>query len=82
MSHPADPALVERCAALARQHAAELRVRATRLGTAAHECPWAGPAARAFRGDVDGLLLVLRTAALRLDGAADGFARYAMRVRP
>lgn len=81
MSEPPDPALVDRCAGLARAHAADLRVRARRLGATAEASAWAGPAARAFRDGTQGLVDRLVSAAGHLDDAADLLTRHAAALR-
>lgn len=76
-----DPALVARCAALARHHAEMLRARAARLAGRAGASEWAGPAARTFRAETDELVARLHAAARHLDDAAGRLDRHAATLR-
>ena len=81
MSGLPDPDLLEASAARLAQHARAAREHAARLGGAAAQCRWDGPAARAFRVEADEVTARLRAAAHRLDTAADALRRHAVEVR-
>jgi hypothetical protein len=62
------------------RHAAAARARALVLGTTVAAAGWHGPAADAFHGPAHVSIAALRSAAGRLDDAADALRRHAVKV--
>jgi hypothetical protein len=62
------------------RHAASTRARALQLGSAMAAADWHGIAADAFSGEAHVAIAALRSAAGRLDDAADALRRHAGRV--
>jgi uncharacterized protein YukE len=62
------------------RHAAAVRARALMLGTTVAGAGWHGPAADAFHAQAHVAIAALRSAAGRLDDAADALRRHAAKV--
>jgi uncharacterized protein YukE len=80
MSFLPDPAELEAIADRIGHHAAATRARALQLGTAVAGADWHGLAADAFHTEAHLVLSALRSAAGRLDDAADALRNHAHKV--
>jgi uncharacterized protein YukE len=80
MSLLPDPAEMRAIADRISAHATAVRTRAAHLDAAVAGAAWHGPAARAFDASALGVIHGLRSAAGRLDDAADALRRHARRV--
>lgn len=80
MSLLPDPAELLAVADRIAGHAAAARSQASRLGAAVATAHWHGVAADAFHVQAFGVVAGLRSAAARLDDAADALRRHARRV--
>jgi hypothetical protein len=80
MSLLPDPAKLYAIADRIGDHARAARARADSLGAAAAAASWHGPAAAAFRVEAQVVISGLRSAAGRLDDAADALRRHAGNV--
>jgi hypothetical protein len=80
MSFLPDPAELEAIADRISRHAAATRSRASQLGAAVASADWHGVAADAFTVEAYVVLSALRSAAGRLDDAADALRRHAGKV--
>ncbi|MDT4914540.1 MAG: hypothetical protein QOC66_3668 [Pseudonocardiales bacterium] len=80
MSFLPDPAELEAIADRIGRHAAAARARAAHLGSAVAGADWHGLAADSFHLEAHVALSALRSAAGRLDDAADALRRHAHKV--
>lgn len=80
MSFLPDPGELYAVADRISQHAVATRARALRLSTAVGVLNWRGVAATAFQAEAQIAVAALRSAAGRLDDAADALRRHATRV--
>jgi len=80
MSFLPDPDELRALATRIDQHAGAARARADRLGFAVAGIGWQGAAARAFQGQALVVIVGLRSAAGRLEDAADALRRHADNV--
>jgi hypothetical protein len=80
MSFLPDPTELDAIAERISGHAAAARARAFDLGCAVAAADWRGVAASAFYGEAHVVVAALRSAAGRLDEAADALRRHARRV--
>jgi uncharacterized protein YukE len=80
MSFLPDPGELDAIAERISRHAATTRSRAFGLGAAVAAAQWHGVAANAFRDEAHVVVAALRTAAGRLDDAADALRRHARKV--
>ncbi len=80
MSFLPDPAELDAVADRISGHAAATRGRALRLGAAVASADWRGFAAATFRAQAHVAVSALRSAAGRLDDAADALRRHAGRL--
>jgi uncharacterized protein YukE len=81
MSFPFDPADLDAIADRIAGHAHAARERASGLAAALAPASWRGVAAAAFEAEAQLTIAALRSAAGRLDEAADALRRHATRVR-
>jgi hypothetical protein len=80
MSFLPDPAELDAIADRINRHAVATRARAAHLGCAVATAHWHGIAADAFHAEAHTAISALRSAAGRLDDAADALRRHARRV--
>jgi hypothetical protein len=80
MSLLPDPAELDAIADRINRHASAARARAEHLGRAVAGADWRGLAADAFHGEAHVAISGLRSAAGRLDDAADALRRHARKV--
>ena len=81
MAFYGDPAELERCARRVRDHAREVRDRATRGRLAAHAAPWQSAARERFIDEVDERMRALHRAAELLEEAAGQLDEQARALR-